>query len=137
MKLFVDTSAFVAIEDRDDQHHRRARERLKRIRQERPILVSSNLILAESISLMGSRLYPGKAFEFGQRLHASQVIRLIYMTQEIEALALKTYRKFNDPELSFIDCTSFEIIRLLGLDAAFAFDRHFLRAGFALYGQDG
>ena len=137
MKLFLDTSAFLAVEDRDDRHHQRALELFRRIREERPILVTSNLILAESVSLIGSRLYPRKAVEFGQRLHASRVIRLVYLTQEIEALALKTYQKFNTPELSFVDCTSFEIIKLLRLDAAFAFDEHFAHAGIPLYGTGG
>lgn len=137
MKVFLDTSAFLALEDRDDQHHRRALELFRRIREERPILVTSNLILAEGVSLIGSRLYPRKAVEFGQRLHASRVIRLVYLTQEIEALALKTYQKFNAPELSFVDCTSFEIIKLLRLDAAFAFDEHFTHAGISLYGTGG
>jgi len=136
VKLFIDTSAFVALEDRDDQHHERALRLFRRIREERPILVTSNLILAEAVSLIGRRLYPVKAADFGQRLHASRVIRLLYLTQEIEALALKTYRKFNRPELSFVDCTSFEIMKLLALDAAFAFDEHFAHTGFTLYGAD-
>ncbi len=137
MKLFLDTSAFLALEDKDDRHHRRALDLFRRIREDRPILVTSNLILAESVSLIGRRLYPKKAVEFGQRLHASQVIRLIYLTQEVEALALRTYQKFNNPELSFVDCTSFEIIKLLRLDEAFAFDEHFAHAGIALYGTGG
>lgn len=135
MKLFIDTSAFLALEDRDDRHHKRAQALFGQIREQRPILVTSNLILAETISLIGSRLYPKKAVEFGERLHGSRVIRLIYLNQEIEALALKTYQKFNNPKLSFVDCTSFELIRLLRLDAVFAFDEHFARAGFASFGD--
>ena len=137
MKVFLDTSAFVALEDRDDRHHRRAVALFDRTRAERPILVTSNLILAESISLIGGRLYPRKAVEFGRRLHASRVVRLVYLTQEIEALALRTYEKFNDPKLSFVDCTSFDLIRLLSLDSVFAFDADFVRAGFRLYGENG
>jgi predicted nucleic acid-binding protein len=137
VKLFLDTSAFLALEDRDDRHHQRASDLFRRIREDRPILVTSNLILAESVSLIGSRLYPRMAVEFGRRLHASQVIRLVYLTQEIEALALRTYHKFNTPALSFVDCTSFEIIKFLRLDAAFAFDEHFAHAGIPLYGTGG
>ncbi|MGH2372059.1 MAG: type II toxin-antitoxin system VapC family toxin [bacterium] len=135
MKLFVDTSAFLALEDSDDQYHGRAQSLFNQIREERPILVTSNLVLAETISLIGSRLYPKKGAEFGRQLHSSRVIRLFYLNQEIEALSLKTYEKFNDRALSFVDCTSFEIIRLFRLDAAFAFDEHFSRAGFVLYGD--
>ncbi|MGQ0569544.1 MAG: type II toxin-antitoxin system VapC family toxin [Armatimonadota bacterium] len=135
MKLFVDTSAFLALEDRDDHHHHRARRVFRRIGEERPVLVTSNLVLAETISLIGSRLYPKKAVEFGRRLHASRVIRIVYLNDEIERLALATYEKFDNARLSFVDCTSFELIRLLRLDAAFAFDEHFRRAGFLIFDQ--
>jgi predicted nucleic acid-binding protein len=135
VKLFLDTSAFLALEDRNDGHHRRAVALFEQIRKQRPILVTSNLILAETISLIGSRLYPRKAVEFGRRLHASRVVHLVYLTPEVETLALRTYEKFDDPRISFVDCASFELIKLLRLDKAFAFDEDFARAGFELYGD--
>jgi predicted nucleic acid-binding protein len=33
-------------------------------------------------------------------------------------------------DLSLVDCVSFEVMRLLGLDTAFAFDAHFAQQGF-------
>ena len=113
MKLFIDTSAFVALEDGDDQHHVRARHLFRRIGRDRPVLVTSNAILIETISLIGARLYPKRAVEFVRRLHASQVIRVVYLNDEIEKLAIRTYERFNESRLSFTDCTSFELIRVL------------------------
>jgi predicted nucleic acid-binding protein len=40
----------------------------------------------------------------------------------------KLFRIMRD--VSFTDCTSFVLMRTLGLQAAFTFDRHFKRAGF-------
>jgi predicted nucleic acid-binding protein len=36
--------------------------------------------------------------------------------------------------LSLVDCVSFTVMKDLGLTTAFAFDRHFEQAGFALAG---
>ena len=56
-----------------------------------------------------------------------------------EALALKQrvldiwslFKRFADKEFSFTDCTSFVLMRRLGLHEALAFDGHFTQAGFA------
>jgi predicted nucleic acid-binding protein len=43
--------------------------------------------------------------------------------------------RFADQELSLIDAVSFEVMRRNRLTHAFAFDRRFETAGFALLGQ--
>jgi predicted nucleic acid-binding protein len=38
---------------------------------------------------------------------------------------------------SLVDCTSFEVMRRRAIATAFAFDRHFEAAGFAVLGSEG
>ena len=50
--------------------------------------------------------------------------------EDLEQGALNIYERLDDPRLSFTDCLSFAVMRALDIRAAFAFDRHFERAGF-------
>jgi predicted nucleic acid-binding protein len=41
-------------------------------------------------------------------------------------------RRFDDKRLSFTDCTSFEVMTRLKLEAAFSFDHDFRDCGFSM-----
>jgi uncharacterized protein len=47
--------------------------------------------------------------------------------------ALELFEKLADQGVSFTDCLSFALMRQHGIRQAFAFDRHFETAGFALW----
>ncbi|HLF86471.1 MAG TPA: type II toxin-antitoxin system VapC family toxin [Nitrospiria bacterium] len=132
MRIFIDTSAFYALEDADDQHHEKAQSIKRRFQEERPMLFTTHHILAESVTLIGSRLLPHRAITFARHLLLSRIIRIVRTDEEIEQAALNVYERFDDPRLSFTDCLSFTVMRALGITTAFGFDRHFERAGFLL-----
>jgi predicted nucleic acid-binding protein len=54
----------------------------------------------------------------------------VYTLDESDiALAWEVFRRFDDKEWSFTDCTSKVIIERFGVQQAFAFDRHFKQFG--------
>lgn len=132
MKYFVDTSAFYALEDADDRHHQEAHSIQDRFRFERPMLFTTHHVLDECVTLIGARLEPRHAVRFADRLLTSRVVRIIRTDEQTEQAALHVYERLADPRLSFTDCVSFTVMRALGITTAFAFDRHFQRAGFEL-----
>ncbi len=130
MRIFIDTSAFYALEDADDQHHREALSIQRRFQDDRPMLFTTHHVLDECITLIGSKLRPCHASRFARRLMSSRIIRIVCTDGELEQAALNVYELFDDPALSFTDCLSFSVMRALNITTAFAFDRHFVRAGF-------
>jgi hypothetical protein len=133
MRLFVDTSAWLALNDKNDQYHGEAVSRSAKIRQQKIQLVTSEYVLDESITIIRYRVSHRAAVIFGDALMSSTIVSIedIADVERLKAWAL--FKKYGDKELSFTDCTSFALMMKLGLQKAFAFDDHFKQIGFQLF----
>lgn len=131
MELFVDTSAFVALANRADQYHRRAKEFL-RLLSPAWKLHTSNYIIDETITRMRMVAEHKSALTFGKMIFSSRFYKIHYIDETIEKEAFKIFEKLSDKRLSFTDCTSFALMEKLGLNKAFAFDEDFLAVGFEI-----
>jgi len=133
MRLFVDTSAWLALNDKNDQYHGEAVSRSAKIRQQKIQLVTSEYVLDESITIIRYRVSHRAAVIFGDALMSSTIVSIedIADVERLRAWAL--FKKYGDKELSFTDCTSFALMMKLGLQKAFAFDDHFKQIGFQLF----
>ena len=130
MRIFIDTSAFYALLDRDDTHHPRAKRAWNELLTAVHTLVTSNYILVETSALLQNRLGIGAA-----RAFHDEILPLI----NIEFVVLGTHRSgvtallsASRRDLSLVDCVSFEVIRTLGINSVFAFDKHFKEQGFTI-----
>lgn len=132
MRVFIDTSAFYALEDADDRHHKEAKEIQNWCSKNRPAMFTTHHVLDECITLIGARLNPEHALRFGRRLLSSRIVCIIRTDEEMEAAALNVYEKFRNLRLSFTDSLSFTVMRSMGIPASFTFDSHFEQAGFAI-----
>ena len=130
MKTFVDTSAWLAFYDRSDQHHAAARRIADRLKAQRASLLLSDFVLAESVTLIRFRLGHPWAVRFGHAVLESRLAELRSIDDTARRRAWDIFRRYDDKEFSFTDCTSFALMELLGIKAAFAFDRHFSQYGF-------
>ena len=70
----------------------------------------------------------------GERLYGSERLEIIFSDRDDEIATLQLFRKFADQKVSFTDCVSFALMRNFGIETAFTFDRHFLRAGLRVIG---
>lgn len=128
MAVFVDTSGIFAVLDADDRYHRVASEDWLALTERRELLVTSNYVLVEATALTGRRL----GVDAVRALHADMVpiIRVTWVDEAIHNRALAALLTTGDRHLSLVDCVSFEVMRSLGVQIAFAFDRHFTERGF-------
>lgn len=126
-RLFVDTSAWFAFANRKDLNHARVRAVL---RQFPGRLVSSNFVFDETISLCLYRLGHKAARTAGSVLMDPDIVDLVRITAEDEQAAWTLFCNRSDHRFSFTDCTSFVVMRRLGLPKALALDDDFRAEGF-------
>ena len=138
MRLFLDTSAFVAIEDTDDNNHQKSLELREQIREGKtPFrrLYTSNYIVDETLTLLRYHCGHRVAVTFRKTLEASKVVEILWVTEPLEATAWKVFEKRSDKDYSFTDCTSFALMDAEAIRNAFAFDEHFSQHGYNVVPQ--
>jgi len=128
MTVFVDTSAFYALFDQDDQNHDRAKMQLDDLLAREEDLVSTNYVLVETISLLQRRIGSGAVTDFEN--HMKLALRTIWVDESAHEAGMNALLLANRTRLSPVDCVSFTTMRRLNLATAFAFDRHFAEQGF-------
>ncbi len=126
-RIFVDTSAWFAHANRRDREHAKIRRILASF--EGP-LVTSTYVLDEVLTLARARLGHAHAVAIGQVLLEPDVVSLERVTADDERAAWRLFQDRPDKGYSFTDCTSFTLMRRLGLDGAIALDDHFQQEGF-------
>ena len=131
-EIFVDTGAWIAISDRRDQHHAIAVGLYPRLLEQYRTLVTTNLVIAEAYVMIRRAGGYRPAMRFLDSIHRSSCILKIYSDKVLEELAEAILRRYEDQDFSFTDAGSFAVMGQRGIAEAFAFDRHFLTAGFVL-----
>jgi len=127
--IFVDTAAFLAVENRRDTHHEKALAFRDAALRAGELLVTTDYVLAESYTIIRLRAGHAVAIEFGEALKASRILRVEYLTPDVLDAAWEIFKSFEDKEFSFTDCTSFAMMEHLKISAAFTFDEHFRQYG--------
>lgn len=125
-RLFVDTSAWLAYANRADKAHAEVRGALKRFEGR---LVTTNFVFDETVTLC-RRLGHAPAVLVGDTLRSPDVVDMVRVRPPDEQQAWQLFMDREDKDYSFTDCTSFVIMRRLGLSRAAALDEDFRREGF-------
>ena len=127
--IFVDTSAFLAIENRRDAHHAQAVEARDAYLKRHETLITSDYVLDESYTIIRLRAGHSIAVAFGEAIRRSALLQIEPVTLEGLEAAWRIFKRFADHEFSFTDCTSFALMERLHLSTAFTFDTHFREYG--------
>lgn len=116
---FVDTSAIYAALDGSDEFHARAVKAWDKKIEEDYSLVTSNYVIVETSALLQGRLGMEAARGFTERV--VPLMRVEWVDEETHCEAATAYLLASRKRLSLTDCTSFIIMRRLGLNEALAF----------------
>lgn len=130
-RIFVDTSAWYALIDKDDAHHETAWAMFPHLLERTKGLTTTNHVVGETYTLIRTSLGHRKAWEFLDLLGQSRRVERLFTPNNLEMDAYELLKKYADQGFSFVDATSFAWMRVLKLHEAFAFDKHFRVMGFA------
>jgi uncharacterized protein len=125
--IFVDTSFWVAAIARADAHSAEAHPLLESTHAR---LVTSNHVRGETWTFLNRRYGHAPAVAFLDTLARTLRARVDFVTRDLEQEALRWLRQHDEREYSFVDATSFALMRSLLIREAFAFDGDFAAAGF-------
>jgi uncharacterized protein len=129
-RVFVDTSAWFAVQVADDEWHGKAVATLRALLAGAYALVTTNHVVGETYTLLRVVCGHAAAVRFLDYLEETRRLEWIFVQHETEARAFRLLRQHADQDFSFIDATSFAVMRAERIRHAFAFDRHFSTAGF-------
>jgi len=128
MSVFVDTSAFFAVLDADDENHEAARQMWEDLLTQEAVLVCSNYVLVETLALVQRRLGIPAVRVFQEDI--MPVLNVEWVDESLHQVGIASVLAAARRRLSLVDCVSFEIVRRLGIKTAFVFDHHFEEQGF-------
>jgi uncharacterized protein len=126
--IFADTSFWVAARFRRDAHHDEAAALLQKVSGER--IVTSNHVRGETWTFLRRRDGHRTAVAFLDMLDRSGRVDVVTVNEQLEAQAFRWLRRHDEREYSFVDATSFALMRSLRIREALAFDGDFAAAGF-------
>ena len=126
-RLFVDTGAWFSYLNAVDPDHGAIVPVLEEWERR---LVTTDYVFDELVTVCRYRVGHSAACVAGSALRGMGITLLVEVQPADREQAWEQFRREEDKAYSFTDCTSFAVMRRLGLTAAAAVDEHFRRAGF-------
>lgn len=137
--LFIDTGAFYARLDENDQHHEIAVDVFGKLRDERvPYrpLYTSHSVLSELATLALRKLGHETAVRGLESIRQSASFTLLAVNQRVFAQAADQFERYDDQQISFVDHTTAVLAEQYDCDHIFAFDGDFTTLGFTRVPHD-
>jgi len=132
--VFIDTSAWIMLLNKSEGFHEDASSIYNDI-LESVFLITSNMVVGETYTWLRKKVGFASAFRYLSALDRKERLRqieIMYSDAILEKEAVNILEQFKDQAFSFADAVSFAVMQKKGIRKAFAYDRHFLVAGFEL-----
>jgi uncharacterized protein len=124
---FADTSFWFALQERRDRRHEQARAL---VRAGIGRACTSNHVVGETWTLLCRRAGHTAAVGFLDRLAELPGVEVVHVDPAMESDAWIWLRRHDERGYSFVDATSFAVMRRRRIREALAFDGDFSAAGF-------
>ncbi|MBN1653328.1 MAG: type II toxin-antitoxin system VapC family toxin [Deltaproteobacteria bacterium] len=129
-KVFVDTAGWMMMADSADPEHQAAIRYRDHWLEEGGVLLSTDFVLDETLTLLRLRLGIDAAERWWDQVDSSTRVIWEWIDQERAEKGRRWFFKWRDKSFSFTDCTSFAVMKELRVQRAITSDRHFRQAGF-------
>ena len=126
--VFIDTSAFLAVLDKEDRCHPDSLKKWTRLANNRAEVWTTDYVRLESWSLIQRRLGPQAVMTFQDDW--LPLCKIHQVGPDDFERAAAQWRIAQRRNLSLVDLTSFDAMRQLAIRTALAFDEHFREMGY-------
>jgi uncharacterized protein len=137
--IFLDAWAWIALADKSDPYHRKAKALHKKLVRARRRYVTTDFVLSEAITYLYAAIGAASAQGFiNTILNAADTgtYLLVHVSPQQFRRAWQMREKYHDkPDISFVDFTSMVVMQDLGISDVFTGDDHFqqVNLGFRLH----
>jgi len=130
-RVLVDTSAWIMLLNKSEQYHKDAVCLYSNLNKNS--LVVTNLIIGETYTWLRKKSGFQAAFDYLQAIKRKdelKQIETVYSDAPLEEQAVQFLEKYSDHQFSYADAVSICVMRNLKIKKIFAYDEHFIIAGF-------
>lgn len=130
-RVFIDTSAWVAIFNAQDKHHKSVSQALDNLTEQGALLITSDYIIDETVTTILTRSNHANACSFLDQFDGLPVATIPVFPVYFGP-AQRLFRRYGDKGFSFTDCASFVYMQAHEVHTALTLDKHFAQMGFAV-----
>lgn len=130
-KIFIDSSAFIALNDPGDKLHNRASRIGISLKSKDKIYYTATNVLLEVSTLLSQKLSHREAVEFLDIVRSGYAV-VIHPSEKLISEAEAIFKNQSSKNVSYSDCVSFAIMQEYHIKVTFSFDRDFKKNGFKL-----
>jgi predicted nucleic acid-binding protein len=127
-RIFLDSSALVAMADSRDPDHAAVTCFIQAIKDQAS-LITTDYVLDEAVTVVKRRYGYEAAVRLGRKLRASDFCRYYVLTAEDEAATWSIFEKYDDKAWSYTDCSCLAVVQRLALTEVLSLDAHFRQMG--------
>ena len=129
-RVFVDTGAWIALQDSEDRLHGAAADTFPALLQACGSLVTTNCVVGETYTYLRMEEGYAAARRFVDGLGDTAKLERTFVTDAVARDASQILHRSAEHPFRFVDATSFALMRQERIRYTFAFDAHFRTAGF-------
>jgi uncharacterized protein len=128
--IFVDSSAFIALLDADEEKHVDALAQWQAPLDNDEVLLTNNYVLVEMLALLHRRGGMAVVHRFIEDI--VPLVSIEWIQPSLHNAAITGLMMSGRSGPNIVDCASFAVMHQLGISQVFTYDRHFEELGFTV-----
>ncbi len=128
MKIFVDTSAFIAYFIKQEKHNSEVVKKYEIYRKQKATFLTSDYVLCELFTWFNAKYHKsilGKVISVIERMEDEAELNVLYIDRTLAKKSRNILLKFADHKISFTDATSYLLYKEFAFDEIFTLDDDF------------
>jgi len=139
MTCFIDSSAWVALVNKDDNNHAAAKAYFESLLENNAKIITNNIVLDEAIDTLSKTVSQQVARQFMQIVDESIItihLRMDWISRRVRKQVLNQFLKTDEATLALRHYYILETIRRKSADIIFSFDQRLKVTGFPMMPQE-